>query len=104
MVPQSRKAQIWSLTLLSFDVRIAGTLSVGLEGRGYVRVAFSTCVRQSEKLAVCVSASMSSVCVSLSQIASHRKRASVLLLSSPRSRERARRALGKDADTRVMEG
>lgn len=67
----------------------------GGEG-GYVRVAFSTCVRQSGKLAVCVSASMSSVCVSLSQIASHRKRASVLLLSSPRSRERARRALGKE--------
>lgn len=49
---------------------------------------------------VCARASVSSVCVTLSQIASHHECASVLLLSSPcsRVRERERERVQKGGD------
>lgn len=95
LVPLSRKAHIWNLTGLLCDVCIAGTLytarEVG-EGRDFENHSVHVCVKVGSG-SLCARASVSSVCVTLSQIVSHHECASVLLLSSPCFRVRKKESV-----------
>lgn len=100
LVPLSRKAHIWSLTVLFCDVCIAGTLYTareGGEGRNFERHSVHVCVHVGSG-SLCARASVSSVCVTLSQIVSHHECASVLLLSSQCSRVRKRESVQEGWD------
>lgn len=80
------------LTALLCDVCIAGTLYTAREegeGKDFESHSVHVCVKVGSG-SVCARASVSSMCVTLSQIVSHHEFASVLLLSSPCSRERER--------------
>lgn len=98
LVPLSRKAHIWNLTGLLCDVCIAGTLYTareGGEGRDFEHHSVHVCVKVGSG-SLCARASVSSVCVTLSQIVSHHECASVLLLSSPCFRVRKRECTGRE--------
>lgn len=100
MVPLSRKAHIWNLTALLCDVCIAGTLYAsreGGEGRDFEHHSVHVCVKVGSG-SLCARASVSSMCVTLSQIVSHHECASVLLLSSPCSRVRKRESVQEGGD------